>query len=245
VTYDLVAVGDVMLDVHLASAPLDAIVHGAIRVCAGGSAVNVARAARRLGASAAVVGRVGDDPAGAAIADDLRRHGIDALLEVGAGAVTGTVAYVGPGVVADRGANAGFTPGELPAARVTLVSGYLDTDAVGAALARASGIRAVDLQHPGQSAFDADVVLGPELAVDDFGVRHRVVCSTLAERGALAVSGSERVRVVPRRVLAASPRGAGDAFAAGFLLALLDDRPLRESLERGCEAVLALYDGSG
>jgi hypothetical protein len=202
-TYDLVAVGDVMLDVHLASAPLDAIVHGAIRVCAGGSAVNVARAARRLGASAAVVGRVGDDPAGAAIADDLRRHGIDALLEVGAGAVTGTVAYVGPGVVADRGANAGFTPGELPHARVTLVSGYLDTDAVGAALAGASGIRAVDLQRPGQRAFDADVVLGPELARRR--LRRPPPGRLLDARGARRAC-RERQRAGARRP-AARPRG--------------------------------------
>jgi hypothetical protein len=147
--------------------------------------------------------------------------------------------------VADRGANAGFTPGELPAARVTLVSGYLDTESVGTALAHAHGVRAVDLQRAGQSAFDADVVLGPELAVDDFAVRHRVVCATLAERGALAARGNERVSVVPERVLEASPRGAGDAFAAAFLLALADDRPLHACLERGCLAVLALYDGSG
>ncbi|MCW2963505.1 MAG: carbohydrate kinase [Actinomycetia bacterium] len=239
-TYDLVAVGDVMLDVHVTAAPVDGTLHDAIRVCAGGSAVNAARTAQRLGARAAVVGRVGNDPAGAAIADDLRRNGIDALLEVDAGAATGTVAYIGPGVVADRGANGGFTPDELPAARVTLVSGYLDADAVGAALAHAQGVRAVDLQRAGRRAFDADVVLGPELAVDDFAVHHRVVCATLEERGALAVRGAERVRVVPERVLATSPRGAGDAFAAAFLLALADDRPLRACLERGCAAVLAL-----
>jgi ribokinase len=244
-TYDLIAVGDVMLDVHVTAAPPEGTLHEAIRVCAGGSAVNAARAAQRLGARAAVVGRVGDDPAGVALADDLRRNGIEALLEVDTANATGTVAYVGPGVVADRGANAGFGPGELPAARVTLVSGYLDTDAVGAALAQAHGVRAVDLQRAGQSAFDADVVLGPELAVEDFAVHHRVVCSTLAERGAIAVSGNERVRVVPERILAGSPRGAGDAFAAAFLLALLDDRPLRESLERGCAGVLALYDERG
>lgn len=239
-TYDLVAVGDVMLDVHVKAAPVAGTLHDAIRVCAGGSAVNAARAAQRLGARAAVVGRVGDDPAGAAIAGDLRRDGIDALLKVVAGTATGTVAYIGPGVVADRGANAGFVPDELPAARVTLVSGYLDTDAVGAALAHAQGVRAVDLQRAGQSAFDADVVLGPGLAVDDFAVHHRVVCATLAERGALAVCGDERVGVVPERILAASPRGAGDTFAAAFLLALADDRPLRACLERGCAAVLAL-----
>jgi ribokinase len=244
-SYDLVAVGDVMLDVHVRTAPLGGAVHEAIRVRAGGSAVNAARAAQRLGARAAVVGRVGDDPAGVALAADLRRYGIDALLEVDVGAATGTVAYIGPGVVADRGANAGFSPGELPAARATLVSGHLDTAAVGAALVQAQGVRAVDLQRAGQRAFDADVVLGPDLPVDDFAARHRVVCATLEERGALAVRGAERVRVAPKRVLPVSPRGAGDAFAAAFLLALADDRSLRACVERGCAAALALYDGSG
>jgi ribokinase len=240
VIYDLLAVGDVMLDVHVPAAPGDGTVHEAIRVRAGGSAANAARAAIRLGARAAVVGRVGDDPAGTAIADDLRRNGIDALLEVDSDAVTGTVAYIGPGVVADRGANAGFRPTELPAARVTLVSGYLDTAAVGAALACAHGVRAVDLQRAGQSAFDAEVVLGPDLVVDDFTAHHRVVCATLGARGALAASGDVRVSAVPAHILAEGPRGAGDAFAAAFLLALADDRSLRACLERGCAAVLEL-----
>ena len=239
-TYDLIAVGDVMLDLHVETAPLDSTVHQAIRVCAGGSAVNAALTARRLGARVAVVGRVGDDTAGAAIAGDLRQGGIDALLEVKPGGTTGTVIYIGAGVVADRGANAGFSPTQLPAARVTLVSGYLDTDAVGTTLGLATGLRAVDLQRPGQSAFDADVVLGPELDVDELAGQHAVVCSTLAERGAVAVRGDERVSVVPPRILAVSPRGAGDAFSAAFLLALADERPLRECLELGCDAVLAL-----
>lgn len=238
--YDFVAVGDVMLDIHVVTAPLDATVHEAIRVRAGGSAVNAARAAQRLGAHTAVVGRVGHDASGVAIASDLRRGGIDAQFEIDADAVTGTVAYIGTGIVADRGANAEFSPVELPDARVTLVSGYLDASAVGAALGLATGLRAVDLQHPGQSAFDADVVFGPELDVDDFSTRHHVVCATLGARGALAVRGTERVSVVPTRILAESPRGSGDAFAAAFLLALADERPLRECLELGCAAVLEL-----
>lgn len=239
-SYDFVAVGDVMLDVHIVTSPAAGSLHEAIRVQAGGSAVNAARAARRLGARAAVVGRVGDDAAGAAIADDLRRSGIDALLEVAATAVTGTVAYIGAGVVADRGANAGFIPVDLPEARVTLVSGYLDTEAVGAALTQAHGLRAVDLQRAGQSAFDADVALGPELDLEDFVARHQVVCATLGAKGAVAARGDDRASVVPARVLAEGPRGAGDAFAATFLLALADERPLAECLERGCAAVLAL-----
>ena len=240
VSYDLVAVGDVMLDVHVRTAPLGETVHETIRVCAGGSAVNAARAAVRLGAHAAVVGRVGADPGGAAIADELRRNGIDALLEVDPDTVTGTVAYIDQGVVADRGANAGYCPTALPESRVTLVSGYLDTTAVRAGLACAHGIRAVDLQRAGQSAFDADVVLGPELVIDDYTTHHGVVCATLGARGALAARGAERVSVTPARVLPESPRGAGDAFAAAFLLALADGHALRTCLERGTTAVLEL-----
>ena len=240
VTYDLVAVGDVMLDVHVTALPLHGTVHDRVRVRAGGSAVNVARAARRLGARAAVVGRVGVDPAGLAIAEELRLSGIDSLLERDDDRATGTVVYAGEGVIADRGATAGFKPDALPAARVTLVSGYLDTDAVGEALARAQGLRAVDLQRAGQNAFDADVVLGPELDIDQLSASHRVVCTTLAALGAVAASGSERVDVPPPRVLAASPPGAGDAFAAGFLLALADGHPLRACVERGNAAAADL-----
>jgi sugar/nucleoside kinase (ribokinase family) len=237
VSYDLVAVGDVMLDVHVFASPLGGVVHDAIRVRAGGSAVNAARSARRLGAHAAVVGGVGDDAAGAAIRDALRRDGIDALLEM-LPAATGTVAYVGTGVVADRGANASFRPGALPSARVTLVSGYLEEDAVREALTQAQGLRALDLQRPRVHAFEAEVVLGPELDLDALGGRHDVVCSTLGARGATGVRGDERVEVAVSRVLAESPRGAGDAFAAGFLLALADGHELGACLERGCEAAL-------
>jgi sugar/nucleoside kinase (ribokinase family) len=74
---DLVAVGDVMLDVHLPAAG-GARAHGAIATAAGGSAVNAARATVRLGASAAVVGAVGDDPVGRVIELELAASGVEA-----------------------------------------------------------------------------------------------------------------------------------------------------------------------
>lgn len=236
-TYDFVAVGDVMLDVHAAAPPQGGTLHAPIRVAAGGSSVNAARAARVLGARTAVVGAVGDDAAGSAIAHELQRAGIAPLLVTRPGA-TGTVAYVGDGVVADRGANAGFRPGGLPDARVTLVSGYLDPEAVEAALAQARGLRAVDLQRSGGEAFDADVVLGPGLELDGLATRHRIVCSTLGARGAVATASGELVEVAPPHVHAGNRRGAGDAFAAAFLLALADGHPLRTCVERGCAAAL-------
>jgi sugar/nucleoside kinase (ribokinase family) len=64
------------------------------------------------------------------------------------------------------------------------------------------------------------------------------VCSTLAAEGAEAVRGDERARVAPGRLLSSSPVGAGDSFAAAFLLGLADRLPLEDCLRRGCEAAL-------
>ena len=69
--YDVIAVGDVMLDGTLPAPVAGGRVHGRIELRAGGSAANAALAAARLGASAAVVGRVGADPAGRLVADAL------------------------------------------------------------------------------------------------------------------------------------------------------------------------------
>jgi ribokinase len=235
---DFVAVGDVMLDVRLPTQPTAARQHGAITSGAAGSAVNAARAAVRLGASAAVVGAIGDDTIGKVVELEIEASGIEPHLLRIAGTATGTVVYGRDTVIADRGANAHFLPAAVPAGRVTLVSGYLPEAARVSALQLAGGLCAVDLQEAIDAAPGADVVLGPNLDLDRLAGSHRVVCSTLGERGAIAVRGGERVEATPTQVLAASPIGAGDAFAAAFLLALADDLPLEECLRRGCASVV-------
>jgi ribokinase len=227
--YDFVAVGDVMLDIHL-PAPDGARVHAPIDVRVGGSAVNAARTAARRGCRAVVVGRVGDDPAGRLVASELVREGLDALLEIDPELATGTTVYVGEAVVADRGANARLDAPELPEGRVTLVSGYLP--APGPILARAHGLRGFDTQGVA-APLEADVLIGPELEL----AGAPVVCATLGADGATAAAGgSEPVSVRPERVLERSPVGAGDAFAAVFLLALADGAGLETALRDGCSA---------
>jgi ribokinase len=235
---DFVAVGDVMLDVRLPASPSAQRQHGVITSSAAGSAVNAARAAARLGASAAVVGAIGEDSVGKVIELELEAWGIRPFLTRIDASTTGTVVYSRDSVVADRGANAFFAPAELPDARVTLVSGYLPETARERALALAGGLRAVDLQGVLEDA-PAEVVIGPNLDLDALSARHDVVVSTLAHEGAVAARGGERVSVSPERVLDSSPIGAGDAFAAAFLLALADGLAIEECLRRGCAAAIS------
>lgn len=232
---DFLAVGDVMLDVRLPAGPAR---HGPIASLAAGSAVNAARAAVTLGARAGVAGAIGADAVGRAIELELEASGIDVQLERVEGVSTGTVVY-GARVVADRGANALYLPESLPKARVTLVSGYLPETARARALELASGMRAIDLQGVAEAAPGADVVLGPRLDLE--AVAAPIVVSTLAADGAIGLQGGVCESVRPARLLDETPIGAGDTFAAGFLLALAAGKPLADALHAGCDAVTASF----
>jgi sugar/nucleoside kinase (ribokinase family) len=128
VPHDLIAVGDVMLDGALPEPVAGGRVHGRIELRAGGSAANAALAAARLGARAAVVGRVGADAAGRLVADELAAAGVEPLLAHDVEARTGCVVVVGgTSIVADPGASLRLEPGDLPEtleAGAVLVSGY-------------------------------------------------------------------------------------------------------------------------
>lgn len=131
---ELVAVGDVMLDVRAEAGALarGGDVHGHVMVQPGGSSANAAVWAAWAGASTALYGRVGDDVGGRVLQAALAERGVEPHLVVDPGASTGTMLVVfGPGersMVADRGANARLRPEDLPpslAAEAVLVSGYL------------------------------------------------------------------------------------------------------------------------
>lgn len=142
--WDLLAVGEVLLDVSAPEFAAGLSAHAPVRVAAGGSPVLAARAAAELGASAAVAGRIGDDDAGSAIRAALVRAGIEPLLAVDGERATGTFVEAGSGaargVVTDRGASAALGAADLPAALTAgavLVSGFalLHDDTAPAAVA--------------------------------------------------------------------------------------------------------------
>jgi sugar/nucleoside kinase (ribokinase family) len=226
----LVTVGDVMVDVvadRLPSAGERA--HGRVQLRAGGSAVNAALVARGLGADAQVVGRVGRDPAGDLVVAALEERGVDARLARDEQLPTGTAIALRDGVVADRGANARLSVGDLPTplrGDALLVSGFAlfqegSRDAALAALQRFDGEwTAVDLASPRLARLDFDA---------------RVVFATRQE--AEAVPGLEdRYELVLLKdgygVQRTSPFGAGDAFAAAFLVAVASGAKPSEARER-------------
>lgn len=233
--------------------------HAPLAVRVGGSAVNVARAAVRTGATAAVCGRCGGDAAGAAIRAQLAAEGIEDRLAVATGERTGCVAALGDRLVADRGANAGFAAEELrlAPARVVVVSGYVllreDARAAGLAALAHDGLRVVDLAAAGlvrgtplgELLAAADVVVGDAEAVEAAGGLHaladgrRAAVRTLAADGAEGVAGEQRVRVPAPERLPESPWGAGDTFVAHLALALARGDALEAAVAAGCAAATA------
>jgi ribokinase len=229
----LVTVGDVMLDVVADRLPrAGERAHGSVRLGAGGSAVNAALAARAIGSDAQVVGRIGNDPAGELIATTLRKHGVESQLARDGELPTGTAIALGDAVVADRGANARLSRDDLPPLRgdALLVSGFAlfqkgSHEAAEAALARFEGEwTAVDLASPRLARLDFDA---------------RVVFATQAE--AQAVPGlEERFELICLKddygVERSTPFGAGDTFAAAFLVALADGADVEAAREIAREA---------
>jgi ribokinase len=121
----IVCLGDAALDVVVR--PDGGVLHGSdvagsVRIVPGGSAANVAVWAARLGAVAAFIGAVGDDPAGAWLREDLWREGVQAHLPI-VGAPTAAVAALVDGegeraMIADRGAAAALAPEHVEQAYV-------------------------------------------------------------------------------------------------------------------------------
>lgn len=172
----VVVAGDVMEDVV---ATLDrAVAFGSdtparISRRGGGAGANTAVWLARAGARVRLLGRVGDDAAGAALAAELRGEGVDGVAQVDPGRPTGTcVVLVGADgertMLPDAGANAGLEAEALPAGATHLhVAGYAllhpgSRPAARALLdaARAAGLStsvdpssAAPLAHAGPAAF--------------------------------------------------------------------------------------------
>ncbi len=168
-------------------------------------------------------------------------------------------------IIADRGANARLSPADVPdtlEGDAVLISGFAlfqsgSADAARAALERFAGAwAAIDLAAPrlaagadlDRLAKSANVLFAtaeeakavtraaPDEAARALASRFSIVCVKLGEEGALAVHGDRVERHDATPVVRRSPFGAGDAFAAAFLVSLARDDSLAQALKLACEA---------
>ncbi|MGA2385635.1 MAG: carbohydrate kinase family protein [Candidatus Bathyarchaeia archaeon] len=72
---------------------------------------------------------------------------------------------------------------------------------------------------------EADVPRGADLMLDA-GVK--IVAVKLGDRGCYVTDGQERLKIEPFKVKVVDTTGAGDAFCAGFLYGLINDKSLQE-----------------
>jgi len=262
---DLIAVGEVLLDVTVAELVPGRVSHAPVSVRAGGVPVNAALAAAAHGARTAVVGRVGSDPAAAAVRAELGAAGVEAILAADDELPTGTFVETGEGderaISADRGASARLSPGDIPSleARAVLVSGHalLRDDTAPAARAAlesavapliavvAAGPIGADFHERAKGAIvlfanedEARTLTGlePREAALALAELYEVAVVTAGAAGAVAASGGEIAVARPSETVRSQRSGAGDAFAGVFLVELAGGVSLQEALARACEA---------
>jgi ribokinase len=229
------AVGDLLVDVSVRGGKG----HDArISLRAGGSAANAAVWAAQLGARTTLIGRVGDDLAGQALAAALEDRGIDLQVSVDEEAATGTFVLLHGQRFVDRGANGFLAPEHLPGtieADVVAVSPYLQPATASAAVDRARSRWTAALGKP---LLGANAVVLSELETDEgvhtLAERFRLACVTLGELGAIAVLDGEEASASAPAAQAAEATGAGDAFAAALLVELARGAPLRDALDAAC-----------
>lgn len=86
----------------------------------------------------------------------------------------------------------------------------------------------------------------PDAAIESLGRDVPLVVMTRAERGAIAIRGSEREEVAAEPVdKVVDTTGAGDLFAAGFLFGEIQGRSLKESLRIGAIAAAEVISHYG
>lgn len=238
------ALGDLLLDVIVRlDGPIaaDTDTYGSTRVGAGGQAANVCAWVAELGGRARFVGKRAGDSAGRLVAEELAGRGVELAgptVETGTGTVVALATPDGArAMLSDRGVSPSFAPDELSAewlggADWLHVPGYsLVVEPIAAtALAAAELATSVSLDLSSTAAVEA-------LGVERFRalaerLAPAVVFATEAEAelvgpigdASLVLKRGARGCLVEGRSYAPRPAevvdttGAGDAFAAGFLL---------------------------
>jgi ribokinase len=256
---------DVVVEVPRHPVPGETVIGGDRRELPGGKGANQAVAAARLGATVALVGRVGADDAGRRLRDGLAGEGVDVgHVAEDPDAPTGMalIAVDASGentIVVSSGANARVDAGDVRAAgdvlagaAVTLLQHEVGEEAVGAAIATAGGrvvlnpaparplVSSVDVLVPNRGELEALAGrTGDPVALARGLDGARAVVVTLGAEGAVVVEGERAERVAAPRVEAVDTTGAGDTFCGALVQALAEGAALVEAARWATRAAAA------
>ena len=227
---DLVCVGDVMLDVHVASRALarGGDVHGRVALRPGGTSANAAVWAAWSGASSAVIAAVGDDLVGRLCSEALAERGVEVSGVVRRPTPSGVMVVMTEAgdrsMVADRGANAALEPDDVRGieAEAVLVSGYLFLQEPGhdVAVAAIEGARTPLLAIEAAS-WPLLEAFGPDRFFPETSGCDVVLANEREAKALVGFHGEDAARALGERYrFAAVKRGAGGAVlsADGELL---------------------------
>lgn len=253
----IAVVGSVNLDLVATAktlpAPGETVTGAVLARHPGGKGANQALAARRLGATVALIARVGEDAMAdealallAADAVDLSGVAWDPLAPTGVALIA--VAESGENqIVVASGANAAFTPEHLGPLPIGALICQLEIPlaTVEKAVRQAEGFVCLNLapaaEIPDALLQRADLIVVNETEAAFYGDQLRqargLVALTLGGRGAELRRGGELLASAsPPKVEVVDTTGAGDTFVAALTVALLENRPQQEALAFACAA---------
>jgi ribokinase len=242
------SLGDLLLDVVVRlEGPIaeDTDTYGRTRVGAGGQAANVAAWVAALGGQSRFVGKRARDAAGRIVAEDLARRGVDVVgpeVESGTGTVVSIAAPDGQRtMLSDRGVSTAFDPDELqsgwfrgcewlhvpvysltqPPLRDTALRALQSVSQISLDLSGTVALERAGVQFVRHLIEDRapSVVFGNEAEMRMLGpVSAAMLVVKRGAHGILVRTPSEERELPAHAVDVVDSTGAGDAFAAGFLL---------------------------
>lgn len=219
----------------------------------GGKGANQALAARRMGADVSFVARVGRDAEADIALALLREEGVDLSrswrdLRQPTGLAMITVDASGENqIVVAPGANASLAPsdvkiGGIPGVIVQFEIPELTVEEVAQQATELLCVNAAPARPIGEVVRKrADVIIVNELERAELDAElerfEGLLVLTLGPAGAVAYRrGRQVAKATPPPVRAIDTVGAGDAFVGAFVVSLLENRSVPESLARACAA---------
>ena len=263
----LAVIGSVNLDlvarVERLPVPGETVTGATFASYPGGKGANQALAARRLGAEVLLVARVGSDANAAPALALLQAGGVDlTAVKVDESAPTGVALiavddHAENHIVVAPGANACLAPTDIPESVLTdavLCQLEVPVATLEQVAARATGFLAMNLAPARE--LPAAVLARADLLVVNEGEAAFYGASLHEARGFVAITyggagaalfrgGIEVARAAPPRITPVDTTGAGDAFTAALVVALLESQSPVDALRFACAAGAAAASRAG